>query len=159
MFILIPLHRFFGRSDLQYIINYIKIGQVSFQFSENYSNQIWARFKEREIELSLTIVFLILLDTFSYIHLLYSLHFIQKRMACQPCRDIYGRRHASSRVLTARAGRMAIPTPSSNVIRRTNGPGYEGCRDPSSRKYGGSPVIGHDSLRWIRPSLRWLGPT
>lgn len=38
--------------------------------------------------------------------------FIQKRMACQPCRDIYGRRHASSRVLTARAGRMAIPTPS-----------------------------------------------
>lgn len=39
-------------------------------------------------------------------------------MACQPCRDIYGRRHASSRVLTARAGRMAIPTPSSNVIRR-----------------------------------------
>ena len=47
MFILIPLHRFFGRSDLQYIINYIKIGQVSFQFSKNYSNQIWAKFKER----------------------------------------------------------------------------------------------------------------
>lgn len=43
-------------------------------------------------------------------------------MACQPRRDIYGRRHASSRVLTAKAGRMASP-PSSNVIRRTNGPG------------------------------------
>lgn len=72
----------------------------------------------------------------SYIHLLYlweQPRFIQKRMACQPRRDIYGRRHASSRVLTARAGRMASP-PSSNVIRRTNGPG---CRDPSSRKYGG----------------------
>lgn len=56
----------------------------------------------------------------SYIHL--QPCFIQKRMACQPRRDIYGRRHASSRVLTARAGRMASP-PSSNVIRRTNGPG------------------------------------
>lgn len=61
----------------------------------------------------------------SYIHLLYlweQPRFIQKRMACQPRRDIYGRRHASSRVLTAKAGRMASP-PSSNVIRRTNGPG------------------------------------
>ena len=133
----------------KYLFNFQKIIQI--KFGQNL--------KKGEMELSLTIVFLTLLDTFSYIHLLYSLRFIQKRMACQPCRDIYGRRHASSRVLTARAGRMAIPIPSSNVIRRTNGPGYEGCRDPSSRKYGGSPVIGHDSLRWIRPSLRWLGPT
>ena len=123
----------------KYLFNFQKIIQIKFGQS----------LKKREMELSLISHHRVphssghfLLYTFT---ILTAFH--QKRMACQPCRDIYGRRHASSRVLTARAGRMAIPTPSSNVIRRTNGPGYEGCRDPSSRKYGGSPVIGHDSLR------------
>ena len=45
MFILIPLHRFFERLDLQYIINYIKIGQVSFiiHIKHSFSNSIFKK--------------------------------------------------------------------------------------------------------------------